>query len=132
VQQGDKLVEGAAVVGRGNAVDGAVQLEGIGSGDVPDQLVALAHDEGDLPQEISLPFPGHVAEDARLAPDGMQKPGEHLERRRFPRAVGAQEADDLSRGEVEGDAVHSGTSFFCRRTRLRRAAPTPGSRWLMI
>ena len=56
LEQGDQLVQGAPVVGRRDAVDGAVELEGVRRRDVPDELVALAHDQRDLPQERLLPL----------------------------------------------------------------------------
>ena len=70
------------------------------------QLVALSHDERDLPQERFFASPGDVAQHAHLAGCGVQQARKHFERRRLARAVGAKKADDFAGREVEREAVH--------------------------
>jgi len=50
-----------------DTVDGLVEQEGIGGGDVPRKAVALAHDEGDGTEEVGLALPGGEAEDVGRA-----------------------------------------------------------------
>ena len=47
-----------------------------------------------------------VTGDERASRRGFQKCGEHPDRRRLPRAVRAEEAEDLAGLELEVDAVH--------------------------
>src|SRR6202021_1845041 len=88
-----------------DAVDGAVQLQRLARREVPPELVLLAHDEGELPPEGVLPLPGPEAHDPGVAARRVEEAGEHLEDRRLPRAVRAEEADQLPLLDAEGDAV---------------------------
>ena len=84
-------------LGTRDPVDRPVQLERVERGQVPLELVAVAHHERDPAEEVALALRGHVAEHARLAGGRVEEPGEHLQRRRLAGAVRAEEADDLSR-----------------------------------
>ena len=87
-------------------VDGAVQLEGIGHRDVPDELVALPHHQRHLAKEGGITVPGLEAKDARLAGAGVEEAGEHLKRRRLACPVRPEEANDLALPDLERDAGH--------------------------
>src|SRR5205814_345243 len=60
LQQGGQLVKGAAVLGVREPIDRSVQLERVNHGNIPVEPIALAHHEGDLPQERLLTPPGDV------------------------------------------------------------------------
>ena len=47
-----------------------------------------------------------MPEHAPFAAGGVQQPGEHLEGGGLAGAVGAQEADHLAGGQVEGQPIH--------------------------
>jgi hypothetical protein len=49
---------------------------------------------------------------------GLEKPGEHAQQRRLPRAVGAEDSEALAAGQREGNPVN-------------RAPPTKGTRQSM-
>ena len=123
LEEGDELVEGPPVVGGRDAVDRPVELEGVRGGDVPDELVALPHDQRDLPQERPVPLPGDVGQDRELAGRRVEEPREHLQGRRLARAVRAEEADDLPRREVEGDAVHGADLGLAAMDEARQGGP---------
>jgi hypothetical protein len=53
----------------------------------------------------------------------VEEAGEHLEGGRFAGAVRAEEADDLARGEVEGDAVDRLDLFFFAADEARQGRP---------
>ena len=106
VKQVDQLVKCRPELGHRDAVDGPVQLEGVRRRDVPHQLVAVAHHQGDLAQVGPLPAPGVVAQHLHLAPGGVEQAGEHLQGGGLARPVRAQEAHDLPRLHVEGDPVY--------------------------
>ena len=75
------------------------------------QLVALSHDERDLPQERFFAPPRHVTQHGQFAGCGVQQARKHFERRRLACAIGAEKADDFAGREVEREAVH-GLDFF--------------------
>ena len=82
-----------------------MELEAVGRGQVPPELVLLAHHQRELAAEGIGPLPGHKTEDPRFAARGIDQPGEHLERRRLARAVGAQEGDHLAGLDREADLI---------------------------
>ena len=51
-----------------HVVDGAVELEGLGRRQVPEELLLLAHHQHDLLEELGLAALRHVAVDARPRP----------------------------------------------------------------
>ena len=105
VQQFSQQVDGALVDGVVDAEHGLVDQEGVDGRQVPEQLLALAHDEGDSGEEVGAAVPGGEAEDVHLAVGGVQQAAHDLERGGFAGAVGAQEADDLAAVDLERDAV---------------------------
>ena len=106
VEQLRQLVDGLLELRTLQSVDGPVALKGIGHGQIPDQLVAVAHDQRDLAQEIALASKGLETQDAHIPVTGIQQAGEHLQRRRLAGAVGPEEADDLAGLHVEGHCLH--------------------------
>src|SRR5699024_7276803 len=59
----DKLIEAAPIVRVTDLEDRLVELVGVDDGDVPLQLVALAHDERHLAQVGAIPLPWGETED---------------------------------------------------------------------
>ena len=104
-QQVDELVLLALKRVGLDAVDLLVQAERFGSGQVPPELVLLAHHEGEAAAVGVVALPGHVAEDAGLAGGGIDDAGEQLERRGFAGAVGAEEGDKFAGVDIEIDAA---------------------------
>ena len=100
-----------AILGLAEAVDLLEKAERLDDGDVPPELGALPEhdpDRGDVARPVAVRDES-VADD--LARGRRQDPGQHLDRRRFPRAVGADVADHLPRGDRErhvGDRGHLG------------------------
>ena len=105
VEQVDELVARAAELVARKAVDGADQVERVECRQVPLELVAVAHDHRDPAQKRRLAARRHVPQDAGLAGGRVKEAREHLEGGRLAGAVGAEEADDLARLDVERDAV---------------------------
>ena len=106
LEQLGQLGEGPVELLRRERVDLAVQRETVGGGQVPPQLVLLAHDQRELAAEGVEAVPRHEAEHAGAAAGRIDQAREHLERRRLAGAVGAEEGDHLARLDGEGDAVH--------------------------
>jgi hypothetical protein len=106
VENGGEVVEGRLVGLVGDAVDLLEKQESVGGGEVPPELRFLAHDEGDLAPEAVVALPGRVAEHARLAPAGVDDPGQHLHERRLARPVRTDQPDDLALLDGEGDLFH--------------------------
>ena len=110
-------------LGLGQPVDRAEQLERVERGQVPLELVPVAHHHRDPAQELALPLRRRVAEHARLARRRVQQPRQHLERRRLAGAVGPEEADDLAARDLEADAVDRGDlARLAPHQALRRGA----------
>src|SRR5699024_7803161 len=86
------------------------------TGDEPEVLAAgeLLIDRGVLTGDSDeLAYPMRVAgdvdaEDLRRSPADRQQGREHIDRRRLPRTVGAEESEDLPGADVEVDAVNGG------------------------
>ena len=89
----------------GDRVDLAMELEAVGGGEVPPELVLLAHDQGELAAEPVGPLPGDEVEHPGLAAGGVDQPGEHLQRGGLARPVGAEEGHHLAGLDGEADAV---------------------------
>ena len=104
-EQVDQFVPGAFEAGGLDPVDLLVEPEALGGGQVPPELVALAHHEGEPPPEVVGAFPGHVAEHAGGAPRGRDDPGEQLEKGRLAGAVGAQQRHELPAADREAHAA---------------------------
>ena len=90
---------------RVDAIDLLVQAERFGGGQVPPELVLLAHHQREAAAIGVVALPGHVAEHAGLAGGGIDHAGEQLERRGLAGAVGAEEGDELALFDVEVDAA---------------------------
>ena len=91
--------------GARQAVDRADQLERVEGGQVPLELVPVAHHHRDPAQEVALALRRRVAEHPRLARRRVQQARQHLERGGLAGAVGTEEADDLARRDLEADPV---------------------------
>ena len=50
-----------------------IAFKGVDYGDVPQELVAIAHYQGDLAEEIALPFERLKTEDSTLSTGGVQE-----------------------------------------------------------
>jgi hypothetical protein len=105
VEQLDQLVAQLREVGPGNSEDRAIQFERVERGQIPLQLVAVPHHERDLSQVVALALGGDVSEHQCVAGGRIEQSRQHLQRRRLAGAVRAEEADDLSRLDLERDAV---------------------------
>ena len=105
VEQLDQVVAQLQELGPRDPVDRPVQLERVERGQVPLELVAIPHHERDPAEEVALALGRHMAEDASLARGRVEQAGEHLQRRRLAGAVRAEEADDLTRLDLERDHV---------------------------
>ena len=128
VEQLDQLVAQRRELVARDAVDRAVELVRVECRKIPLQLVAIAHHERDPAEERTLALCWDMAEHVRVPAARMEQPGKHLQRRRLPGAVRAQEAHDLALADGERDGVD--------RTHLARlpldrpfvADRSPGSR----
>ena len=89
VEQGVEFAEGLVVVAAGDAVDGAVAFKRVGDGDVPHELVALAHDQGDAAEKVFVACVRGVPQDGEGARCWVQQAREHFEGGGFTRAIGA-------------------------------------------
>ena len=89
-----------------NAVDRGINPQRIEGGQVPDQLLAVAHHQGDLAQEAGLTPKGLVACHLQLAAAGVDQTGEHFQSGGLAGAVGAQKANNLPRLDREADSIH--------------------------
>jgi len=87
------------------------------SGDrqVPDELAAVAHQQGDPAQERALAPVRDEAEHARLAGGRVEEAREHLQGRGLAGAVGPQEADHLARLDRERTPSTAATARCWRR-----------------
>ncbi len=105
VEELDQLVAHLHELGARQAVDGSDQLERVEGGQVPLELVPVAHHHRDPAQEVALALRRRVAQHPCLARRRVQQAGQHLERRGLAGAVGTEEADDLAGGDLEADPV---------------------------
>jgi hypothetical protein len=78
-----------------------VEPETLGGGQVPPELVALAHDEGEPPAKRVLPHPGDVPEDAGGAAGGRDDAREQLEKRGLARTVGAEQRHEFAASDPQ-------------------------------
>jgi hypothetical protein len=123
VQHLDQLVQGFPKLALIDLVDGAVHEEGVHRRDIPRKLVAIAHDQADIAQEVPLAAPGHVPQYAGFSTGGMEQAGEHLQGGRLARSVGTQESHYLPVRHVERNAAHSlhGLVLACEQAAGGRA-----------
>ena len=82
-----------------------MELEAVGGGEVPPELVLLPHDERELAAEGVVPLPGGEPEHLGRAGGRVDQAREHLERGRLPRPVRPEEGDHLARLDRERDVV---------------------------
>ena len=121
---------------RGHVVDRAVQREGLGGRQVPEQLLLLAHHQRDAAcRNAALALLRHEAGDrAPRRSVGWSRPGQHLQRGGLAGAVGAEEADALARGDVERQLVDRLDVSYSAEQRAQRGGEAgracgPGSSW---
>ena len=88
-----------------DAVDLLVQAERLGGGQVPPELVFLAHHQGEAAAIGVFAPPGHEAHHAGSAAGGRNHAGEEFQRGGLARPVGAQEGDELALFDLEVDAA---------------------------
>ena len=89
-----------------------MELEAIGGGQVPPELVLLAHDQRELAAEgVGAAPRGRSRARSAVAAGRVDQAREHLEGRRLPRPVGPEERDHLARLDREADAV-DGVDFL--------------------
>src|SRR5262249_49081484 len=88
-----------------------MQLETVGRGQVPPELVLLPHNEGKPPAKGVGPFPGDEVEHAGRAAGRVDEAGEDLERGGLAGPVGAEERNHLARLDGETDAI-DGADFL--------------------
>src|SRR5437870_13880739 len=87
--------------GRGDGVDGLIELKGLLGRQVPEQLLLVAEHERDAPLERRAAVPGRKPRDVGAASRGVEQSGEHLEGRRLARAVGPEKRHDLAALDLE-------------------------------
>ena len=109
---------------RVDAVDLLMEAERLGGGQVPPELILLAHHEREAAAIGVLALPGHEAQHPRLAARGIDHAGEQLERRGFAGAVGTEEGDELARLDVEIDAADGLDLAILAVERARERPPT--------
>jgi hypothetical protein len=97
----DQLVPRALEIFAWQTVDRAVQLERVERGDVPLQLVTVSHDHRHPAEVVLFTARRNVPQNSGFAARGIEQACEHLQRRRFARAVRPQEADDLAGLDIE-------------------------------
>ena len=76
---------GARISGAGTP---HVVVEGVEHRDIPNQLITIAHHQGDLAQVVTLSFKGLKTQDPSLATGGVQQARKHLERGGLASAIG--------------------------------------------
>src|SRR5207248_2184635 len=81
---------------RGQRIDLAVQLEAIGGGKVPPELVFLTHNEGKAAPEGIRPLPRREAEHAGGTARWVDQARKHFQGRGLAGAVWSQEGDHLA------------------------------------
>src|SRR4029079_15443498 len=101
----DELVAHAHELRARQAVDRADQLERVERGQVPLELVPVAHHHRDPAQEVALPLRRRVAQHPRLDRRRIQQAGQHLEGGGLAGPVGPEEADDLAGRDLEADPI---------------------------
>jgi hypothetical protein len=74
----------------------------------------------------SFTFPWDVTKDGERAGGRVEKTGKHLERRRFAGAVWAEESDDLTRRQIEGDPVDGAHLLRAPTHQARHRGPHAG------
>ncbi len=117
-EQVDQLVLRASTLLGLDAIDLLMQPERFGGGQVPPELVLLAHHEREAAAVGVVALPGHEAQHAGFAGRGIDDAGEQFERRGFAGAVGTEEGDEFAFLHVEIDAANG---LRLRDTRGERA-----------
>ena len=129
VEQRGQQVDGALVDGVVDSEHGLVDQERVDGWEVPEQLLSLAHDEGDLREVLGAAVPGREAQHVHLAVGGMQQAAHDLEGGGLAGAVGSQEADDLAAVDLERDSVDGADeAVACGARTLRNEARNPPAR----
>ena len=123
LEHGDQLVEHLAIALARHAVDRAVELEGLGRRQVPQQLLLLAGDEHDPAQEVGMALGGVPPGHADLAGGGVQEARHHLERGGLAGAVGSEEPHPLAGADLKLDVVDGAHGLVvAAKQRLHRGA----------
>ncbi len=117
-----------------DAVDRLIHEERFHCREIPEQLVPLAHDQGERPEKLGFAIVRGEAQDGGAARGGIQQPGQAFQRGGLAGSVGSQESDHLARCNREADAIdgpdvgvpatETGSS---PRRRYRGLAGGPGS-----
>ena len=88
-----------------DAIDLLVQAERLGGGQVPPELVLLAHHQGEAAAIGVFAPPGHEAHHPGRAAGGRDHAGEQLQRGGLAGPVGAQEGHELALLDPQIDAA---------------------------
>jgi hypothetical protein len=72
------------------------------------KLRSLAKDDANAPGEGVAIAPGDLTQDGGVTLTGVQDSGEHFDGGGFACAVGTNEGDRLSGGDVQADLIHGG------------------------
>ena len=124
-----QLIDAAAGLPVGDAVDGGIDGQGVERRQIPDQLLLLPHHQGDRPQEGGLAAGRHMPGHRHRAAARMDQAAEHLEGGGLASAVGAEEPHHLAGLDREVE----------RPDRLNRSLATieemaegSGQAWLLV
>ena len=106
IEQLNQLVEGLPVLWAWDVEQRAVELEGLGGGEVPEELLLLAHHQGDGAEQGVASVLRTVPQHLHSTRGGMEQPGEHLQRGGFSGAVRAQEPHAFTRFHLKRHLVY--------------------------
>ena len=106
LQNLDEQVDVALVRLHRDLVHAPVQAEGVGHGQIPVELRALAEHDADMLGVLLALLVGDAAVHQDLPRRGRQDSGEHLDGGGLSRAVGAHVAHEFAVADGEADVVH--------------------------
>src|SRR5882672_9797221 len=105
VEQLRELRHGGIVLLAWDVVDGAVEQEGLGGRQVPEELLLLAHHQRDLLEEAALALFRREAGDGHSPLGRVQEARQHFQRGGLAGAVRTEEPDALSSADRERDVL---------------------------
>ncbi len=114
-QQIGQLPQPRLVVRLAQAVDLAQQRKGIDGRQVPQQVRPLAEQHANVARVVDAALEGVEPQDPGVAGRRVEHAGQYLDRRRFTRAVGPEQSDDLALGHVERHVVDAADLAVLRR-----------------
>lgn len=85
----------------------------------------MTHDQSDATQEIRLATEGLKTQNPHLAARWMKKPCQNFQRRRFPRPVRSQKANDFSLRDGEGNAINGFDETIATAQQALDGVPKP-------